>query len=460
MNVKGWSKFAATASFVFFGLLPLSRLHASPLTIYGFWPRDIGMGGAATASNPSPGAAFLNPGGAGHSNEQIVGMSFSAFSPQLFIDRSLPICNSEQMACSDLYPGGFSERNSLLPGHALGLSLGWIKPLGGFFKRRFTLSTTIYLPTKNILKAEGVDSAIPHFVMYQSLTDKIVIASAISWRPMDWVSVGLGIQALADLGSDISLDIDVLGHRFVKQDLNVSVEPKIGLVTGLLIRPYKHVSIGATFRQALPLVFRIPADFSLGQILEADIYFEGIVLYSPDQLEVGASYLVEDLDLEITFQANLSYWSSMRDLSPRIDVNFGGGVIDGLGAGEVLDLRETEARPLLGFRDNWTFHGGLEWQAHKRVQVRAGGQYRPSPAAPMTGNKNLLDNDAWGLSAGVGIVIGNMWGIHRAPVHLDIALTSLFLAKRNAVKDEGDPVGDLSHGGFVLGGGLSLSHRY
>jgi hypothetical protein len=453
-------RFLMATTMMVFVLLPLTAVQASPLTIYGFWPRDISMGGAATASEPSPGAAFLNPGGAGHSKEQIVGISFSAFSPHLFINRSLPICNSDQIACSELYPGGFSERESLFPDHALGLSLGWIKPLGGFFKRRFTLSTSIYLPTKNILKAEGVDSSIPHFVMYQSLTDKIVLASAVSWRPMDWVSVGLGIQALADLGSDISLDIDMLGHRFVKQDLNVSIEPKVGLVTGILIRPRKNVSIGATFRQALPLVFRIPADFSLGQILEADIYFEGIVLYSPDQLEVGAAYLIESLNLELTFQANLSYWSSMRDLSPRIDVNFGGDVIDGLGAGELLDLRETESRPLLGFRDNWTFHGGFEWQTNKRIQIRGGGQYRPSPAANMTGNQNLLDNDAWGLSAGVGIIIGDMWGIQRAPVHLDIAFTSLFLAKRSAEKEGGDPIGDLNHGGFVLGGGLSLSHRY
>jgi hypothetical protein len=78
----------------------------------------------------------------------------------------------------------------------------------------------------------------------------------------------------------------------------------------------------------------------------------------------------------------------------------------------------------------------------------------------MTGNKNLLDNDAWGLSGGVGVVIGDLWGIHRAPVHLDIGLMSLFLAQRTIHKGEGDPVGDLNHGGFILGGGVSLSHRY
>ena len=445
---------------VIWAMLPIRSSEGSPLTVYGFWPRDIAMSGAHIATNPSPGAAFLNPGSAGHSEEQRVGISFSAFTPQLFINRALPICITDSRTCSQIYPGGYSQQANLIPENTVGLSIGWIKPLGGFFKKRFALSATLYLPTKNILKAEGVDSSVPHFVMYQSLTDKVALATALSWRPMDWISVGLGIQALADLDSDIAMDLDILGNRFVKHDLTVSIKPKAALIAGLLARPRKNVSIGMTLRQKLPLVFRVPSVFTIGNTVQTDLYFEGIVLYSPSQFEVGFSYLIEQWGLELTFQANLAYWSGMRDLSPRIDINFGGDLIDGLGAGETLDLRETEKRPLLGFRDNWTLHGGFEWQVGNRIQIRGGGQYRPSPTAKMTGNKNLLDNDAWGLSAGIGIVVGDLWGIQRAPVHLDLGLTSLFLLRRTIQKGVGDLVGDLDHGGYILGGALSLSHAY
>jgi len=150
----------------------------------------------------------------------------------------------------------------------------------------------------------------------------------------------------------------------------------------------------------------------------------------------------------------------MRDPTPRIDMNLGGGVVEGVGLGETFDLREQEHRPRLGLQDIWTLHAGAEWGALSWLRLRGGFQYRPSPVPRQEGSTNLLDNQVYGFSAGVAWIIGDQGKNAEAVVEVELGGLFMLLPRRTLKKAEADPVGALSHGGFVAGGALSISHKY
>ncbi len=443
-------------------LLAPAAASASPLSIYGFWPRDVAMAGAVAASDAGPGAAWQSPAAPAFAESQMVALGVSVFLPRLSIDRALAPCTADPATCAQLYPSGWSPVESLLPKNAVGFMLGWLKPLGGFFKRRVALSATMYLPAQNLLGAEGVDSATPHFLLYQDLTDKFTLAFSVSGRPLEWLSLGFGLQLLTDVGASITLDADVLGGGFARDDVNVYVEPKFGTVAGLMAKPGGGWTVAAAYHQELPLIFWIPTQIDLGGIAELDLYIEGTVLFSPHQFDFSVSKELPGWDLEVCAQASLALWSRMLDVAPRIDLDVKGELLEGTGAGDALDVRELDSRPRLGLKDTWTFHLGAEWRPTAAWRLRGGYQLRPSPMprAREEGSTNLLDNDAHGVGLGAGVVFADPFGMHKAPLHVDVGLSMLMLSRRTIYKHEADPVGDLSHGGVVIGVLASVSHAY
>ena len=92
-----------------------TAVHASPIQIFGFWPRDIAMGGAVVAGDPGLGAAYHNPASPGFAQGQQVGIGFSMFSPQLFIERGVPVCSLGPDYCSSIYGDLYSDVASALP---------------------------------------------------------------------------------------------------------------------------------------------------------------------------------------------------------------------------------------------------------------------------------------------------------------------------------------------------------
>ncbi len=128
--------------------------------------------------------------------------------------------------------------------------------------------------------------------------------------------------------------------------------------------------------------------------------------------------------------------------------------------GELLDLREDGPRPLLNLSDSWTASAGLEWTALDRLKVRGGYRFTQTPVPRQTGAKSLLDNSVHTLSVGLGIVVGTIFGIHRAPVTLDLAFQTQLLSERSATKAPADPVGSLRHGGRVYGLAVAVHHAY
>src|SRR5262249_13989878 len=70
---------------------------------------------------------------------------------------------------------------------------------------------------------------------------------------------------------------------------------------------------------------------------------------------------------------------------------------------------------------------GVEISATRRVTVRAGYSYEPSPAPEQRGTTNFVDNDKHTLSAGVGIRLFGLGEIVPRPLDIDLFAAATIL---------------------------------
>jgi hypothetical protein len=349
----------------------------------------------------------------------------------------------------------------VLPRAFSGFTLGALTPFGGLLDNRVAFGITAYLPANNLIRAEGLDPQRPQFYAYQSLPDKFNILGALAYKPVDWLSLGLGFQVLANLDGDVRLELDVLNHTYERADIVVKVKPKANLTAGLLFMPTDELRVGVAWRGELDLFYRLPVTAELGSPLRLAIDVSETVLYQPHQIAFGISYRLADPDLLLSADLVWSLWSMAPDPSPHVSLDVGGSLIDGLGLGETLDVNTAGRTLELGFVDTLSPRFGLEYTPIRWMTLRGGYLYRPTPAPRQTGATNYLDNDAHGASLGLAFTFSDPLDVHPNPVVLEAGNQLTILSRRTVFKaSESDPVGDLSHGGLVYSVGISVSHSY
>ncbi len=417
----------------------------STFDVFGFHPRGLALGGAMSAPVDDYTATYYNPAAITVPKQVSFGAGLTLTTPLLAVDR---------IRQDPDFP-------TVLPDTHAGVSFGWLYPLGGIFKDKLALSIAGYLPATRIVRVEGIDPQLPQFYMYQNLQDKLLLQGAVAWEVTPWLSVGGGVQILADLVGHAELNLNVLNGSFRRTDLSVELQPSTSPMLGVHLRPARGLAIGLTWRGSTSLSFDLPVLVTEGEALALAIEVAQTVLWAPDQLTFGVSYEVDDLDLLVTTEATYAQWSRAPDPSPRLSADFSGGLVDALGLGQAIDI-STRANPVeLGFVDTLVGRVGVEWRGLPWLRARGGYFFRPTPAPRQTGWTAYLDNDAHVVSGGVGFVFDDPLEVHPNPVEVDLAAQWTVLARRTLYRDDPrDPVGDMSHGGSVLTFSVALSHRY
>ena len=204
--------------------------HGSIYDFYGFNPRAASMAGAMTAATRDYTATFYNPAAMTVGKQVRLGAGIVGVVPKLFIERSQ----------------ADPKNPTYLPDPAVGFTLGWLHPLGGIFEDKLALAVSLYLPFGKLARVQGLPRQAPQFYMYQSLHDKILFLAAAAFEPFEWLSIGAGIQILADLAGGARLSLDVIDSRFEARDFSVELQPSASPVVGLLVRPLDGLSIGAS----------------------------------------------------------------------------------------------------------------------------------------------------------------------------------------------------------------------
>jgi len=423
---------------------------AGSFDIFGVTPRDIAMGGAMTAAVIGYSSLFYNPAALTLEKQSSLGFG---------LDLSVPLLDIERENAS-------ASPASVDPDPHLGLQFGWVKPFGGIFDDRLAIGLSVSLPLKRLLRVQGIDPASPQWYMYQNLQDKLLIHLAAAGDLSDWLSIGAGIQILADLTGGARLDLDILSGTFDQRSVGVTLQPTIAPFAGILIRPPLgpnggQLKLGLAYRGSSSLSFDLPVRVREGEALSIDIGVAQTVLWTPHELSFGLSYTMDEPALTLAVDLTWAFWSGAPDPSPRLSVDFGGRLAAAFGLDEALDF-SLGATPLeLGFVDTFIARVGAEWMPSGDVTLRAGYFFRPTPAPPATASSAYLDNDAHVVSLGVGIGFQNPLKEGRSVVELDLAVQATILPRRTVYRSAADnPGGDLSHGGVVLNTSIGVVHRF
>lgn len=418
---------------------------ASTFDIFGFTARDVGLGDAMTAATRGYGALYYNPGALGADKQQRIGMGVALTLPSLYVDRA----NAE------------SDRPTVSPDAHLGFHLGWVKPIPGIFEQKLALGVSIYLPADRLVRVQGVDPQSPQFYLYQNLEDKLLIHAGASVEPLEWLSFGLGVQILADLGGTVALDMNIVSGTFERTDVSVALSPTASLLAGVLVRPAPGVSVGLSYRGESSLQFSLPVTVREGEALSLAIDVSQTVLWTPHQLSLGMAWQLDDPRLLLALDATWALWSDAPDPSPRLAVDVGGRLLDAFGLADALDLSTRSVPIAMGFSDTVVARVGAEWEVSDHVVLRGGYFFRPTPAPRQTGVAAYLDNDAHVVGLGAGFSFLHPFRSSETVVQLDLAAQMTLLPRRTIVRsDPRDPVGDLSHGGAVWTFSATLSHGY
>ena len=169
---------------------------ASYYDLYGFTPRTTAMGGAMTAAVRGYAATFYNPAALTAVKAGRVGLVGHFRAPALFVERQVT--------------DEGSAHPTSMPHEGGAVSLGWAYPMGGIFEDRLALGVSLHLPMGRLVRVQGVDRLSPQFYRYQNLHDKMMFLAAAAFEPFSWLSIGGGVQVLADLTGRARLTLDIV----------------------------------------------------------------------------------------------------------------------------------------------------------------------------------------------------------------------------------------------------------
>jgi len=426
-------------------LMAPATARAGVFDIFGFGSRNVAMGGAATASVDDHTAVFYNPAGLTQRKVIHLGLSFASYIQNLSIEHRNP---------------GDESLEARAPESPIGVGFGVVFPLGGKIDNRVALGLAIYLPVARALRLEALEPSTPRWYRYNTLADKLHILASVAVEITDWVSVGVGIQALADLDGRVDLELDLTNERITRRDASVQLVTTAMPVVGLLFTPLEGWRIGLSYRAALSLSYEIPLVFDFGEAADLVVDISGTDLYTPHTITLGTAYDFEDAGVLVSLDAELALWSYAPDPSLRVAVRGEGTLLEELGLGDLLNLQPGRV-PDAGFSDAITIRAGTEYTPLDWLLLRAGAFWRQSAVAPQTGATTYLDSDAIGGALGGAITFPDPLEIDERPFLLDI-FASITGHPTEVVdkEDPGNPIGRTTFGGQVYGLGASLRHDF
>ncbi len=220
--------------------------------------------------------------------------------------------------------------------------------------------------------------------------DRLGVHLAAAWRPLRWLSVGAGIEALVDAETLTEGFVDSPPRRArragepivvsARLGERVAIYGKLAPVVGVVVEPVAGFRLAAVWRAALYVddwgwtrIDRAPVLGSVGYVHRFAHY------YRPQSVSLGAS-VQPWRSLRLVAGVAWQQWSRLLTSNHQT-----------LGAGRAGDVLVPGA--------------AAEWTARRGVTVRAGYRYRPAPVDNAGGPTNLLasSHHVFGAGARLGL---------------------------------------------------------
>lgn len=425
---------------------------ASLFDTYGFGARATAMGGAMVASSFTYESIYYNPANMLTHKITHLGLGVTLIVPDLFVDRL----------------AGEQEFEPLLPATNLGFHVGVTAPVRGVFDKKLAFGVCLFNPLVKFTRVESIDASFPHFYRYQSLPDKLILAGAAAYEPVEWLRIGVGAQLLAELGGEVTASISLTERRFTDEKIDIELDGVISPTAGLAVGPFEGLRFGVTYRHRLELRYELPISVVLEDVGVLGFNVDGSSLYTPSQLAFGVSWSSDPDKLHGWTVEAAATWEMWRDAPPA-------GALFELYLDDSI-LREEEAedgRPVqnliqaveplvpLEARDILVPRLGVEWRPTPEWAVRAGYFFRPTPLPRPIYQTNTLDSTAHVISLGGGFTFTDPTKVLRAPLIIDLAIQLTRLSDRLVNKAPGgQPDGAYGFGGLIWNISSGIRHHF
>jgi long-chain fatty acid transport protein len=333
--------------------------------------------------------------------------------------------------------------NALIPkakrvGDAKGLTLGVAGPVTS----HLGVGMALYLPRGALLRERFHPPDVPFFLDYDSRPQRLVVLVGAGYRAERHLSLGAGLSVIAHTKGDVRAGVP-LGDPNAEVEIATDLDlvAALSVNAGVLYRPVMCLTLGLTYRGQLSLdvvsVQDVRTVIVTGLLppfeIELPMRMEAITQFSPRQVAFGIAG--EPLE-GWTLIGDVVYinWSAYRPPFPKIEIDY--SYLSGI----TIDKPYIPPVPDVGFKDTLVPKIGVEYHLDRRVTVRAGYAFEPSPVPEQTGETNILDGDKQVVSAGWGIILNRGARVIRIDTHLQgiFGEEGTFAKDPNRLRDE-DP---------------------
>ena len=370
-----------------FLLFSSTPVQADTLDLFGVGGRASSMGGAATAGSDDYSSLYYNIGALGLAKNQIAAgflLTSDRVSIQL-MDRpsgyDIPDVNGlnaipyNNRLRSRQSTKGVSSANGIIVGAVSDLGIDTLRlgflaffPLSGLGSRRS------YYPDER----EQWFSNRLYFELLGDQTQREVINFGIAARPLEWISLGVGVS----VGLGTKLNTSVYMPNPTEQEeayinLNVQSGTSYAINLGILLWPIPWLKVGASFQGEQAVHLTGGNEIQVRGLHDSEDYpsyqkLDFTVGFAPMKISAGVEFV--SYFIKATIDLVYERWSTYLN----------------------------QHSELAGFKDILVPRMGIEGRIWD-LFLRAGVAYEKSPVPDQPGRTNYVDNDRLLLTLGMGV---------------------------------------------------------
>ena len=362
------------------------------------------MAGAVGTSSRGHASVYYNPARLAFEDEPSFSIGFSSGEFKLRIDHSEVEVRSA-------------------PSLTLGLSLPL--PFLGWLEDRIALGLGLVMPQTSVLIADIPEPTTPSFTLLETRAQTVSIQAAIAFSPLDWLSIGAGVIALATLDGRVEVGPNETGR--LGSEVSDVLVADFAPVVGIAVDALSWLSFSTLYRGESRARFTFPIDADLGDLasqvglsaLDVEVLpiptlaIEGVAQFDPEQISLEVAGRPHP-KLVIASSLTWKHWS--RFDNPIV---------------YTAERPGDTPQPPPDFSDTFAFRFGAEVLIDAEIielEPRLGFSFEPSPTPLQEGYHNYLDNDRVLIGVGLGL----KWRF----LTLDLAFQAHHLIPRKVTKSE------------------------
>jgi long-subunit fatty acid transport protein len=215
--------------------------------------------------------------------------------------------------------------------------------------------------------------------------------AGMGYAPIKQFAIGVALSMATGVYLGTNFNVTPAQNPHVSANFPAQIVPIIGGIVGVTVTPLEDWRLGLVYRSETYGVVNIKADTQFYGDSLAAARIEGFLAYSPHQIALGSSYLLQDKWL---FSADMTYYFWSNYPGPFLQIDSTGGAI-------APSFKIASIEPP-NFSNILVPRAGVEYNIWDKVKVRVGYSYRQTPAPEPAGLSKLIDASAHRISLGAG----------------------------------------------------------